>query len=257
MEQADTTAKLDALHKAVARKLEDPRSMYFDPPVVLELFARWAPVRDALRSAYPSLLGDLPVREMPVSSGTTDFELRGYIKRQALEQFQADIQYALDTLAARSSATIPSMKITREGVFFAGQYFDALREVSELVSVAQNALALIDGYVTPDTLAVLSAKQPGVQVQILTRDAPSALKVAAQAFAKQYGPLELRLSSVFHDRFLIIDDAEVYHFGASIKDLGNRGFMFSRVEEPEVIDALRQKYGQEWGRAKVVPMKVK
>jgi len=89
-------------------------------------------------------------------------------------------------------------------------------------------------------------------VQILTRDVAPALNVAAQAFAKQFGAIEVRLSSVFHDRFLLVDDAEIFHFGASIKDVGRRGFMFSRVEEPEVIAALRRKYGQEWVAAKVV-----
>jgi len=252
MEQAETTAKLVALHKAVGRILEDPLARYFDPAVVSEFFERWAPVRDALRLGFQSILDDLPVRAVPVSSGTTDNEGRGYIVRQAMDQLYGDMQYALDALAAIPSVRVPSMKITREGVFFAGQYFDALREVSDLVSSAQKSLNLVDAYVNADTLAILSAKRSSVKVHILTRDVPPALNVAAQAFSKQFGALELRLSSAFHDRFLLIDDAEVYHFGASIKDVGHRGFMFSRVEEPEVIAALRRKYGQEWAAAKVV-----
>ena len=252
MEPVETTAKLSALHKAVGRMLEDPRARYFDPAVVVEFFERWGPIRDALRSGLHSVLGDLPVRAVPASSGTTDHEGRGYIIRQAIEQLYGDMQYALDALAALPSVTVPSMKITREGVFFSGQYFDALREVSELVSGAQKSLSLVDAFVSADTLAILSAKRSGVKVQILTRDVAPPLNVAAQAFAKQFGTLEVRLSSAFHDRFLLVDDAEIYHFGASIKDVGHRGFMFSRVEEPEVIAALRRKYGQEWAAAKVV-----
>jgi hypothetical protein len=231
--------------------LEDPRARYFDPALVLEFFERWAPIRAALRSGFPSVLDDLPVRAVPVSSGTTDYEGRGYIIRQAIEQLYGDMQYALDALAALPSVTIPSMKITREGVFFAGQYFDALRQVSDLVSGALKSLSLVDAYVNADTLAILSAKRPSVKVQILTREVPPALNVAAQAFLKQFGALEVRLSTAFHDRFLLVDDAEVYHFGASIKDVGHRGFMFSRVEEPEVVAALRQKYAQEWVAAKI------
>jgi hypothetical protein len=252
MEQAETTAKLVALHKAVGRILEDPRGRYFDPAVVSEFFERWVPIRDALRLGFQSVLGDLQVRAVPVSSRTTDHEGRGYIIRQAIDQLDSDMQYALDALAALPSVTVPSMKITREGVFFAGQYFDALRELSDLVSGAQKSLSLVDAYVNADTLAILSAKRLGVRVQILTRDVAPALNVAAQAFSKQFGALEVRLSSAFHDRFLLVDDAEIYHFGASIKDVGHRGFMFSRVEEPEVIAALRRKYGQEWAAGKVV-----
>ena len=100
MDQAETTAKLVALHKAVGRLLEDPRDRYFDPAVVSEFFERWSPIRDALRLGFQSVLGDLPVRAMPVSSGTTDHEGRGYIIRQAIDQLHGDMQYALDALAA-------------------------------------------------------------------------------------------------------------------------------------------------------------
>jgi hypothetical protein len=252
MEQTDARAKMIALHKAVGRLLENPRHRYFDPAEAVELFARWAPIRDALRSGWASLLDDLPARQEPPSSGTSDYGGRGYVNREHLERLNADMQYALDALSALPSVTIPSMKITREGVFFAGQYFDALRGVTDLVASAQKTLRLVDGYVSTDTLAVLSGKRAGAQVQILTKDVTPALRVAAQAFVKQYGHLELRESAAFHDRFLLLDDAEVYHFGASIKDLGHRGFMFSRVEEPEAIGALRQKYTQEWLAAKVI-----
>lgn len=252
MVQAQTTAKLTALHKAVGRVLEDPHSRYFDPALILEFFERWAPIRDTLRLECQSVLDDLPVRTMPASSGTTDHEGRGYIVRQPIEQLYGDMQYAIDALTSLPSVTVPSMKITREGVFFAGQYFDALREVSDLVSGALKSLSLVDAYVNADTLAILSARRSGVKVQILTRDVSPALNVAAQAFAKQFGALKVRKSAAFHDRFLLVDDAEIYHFGASIKDVGHRGFMFSRVEEPEVVAALRQKYGQEWAAAKVV-----
>jgi hypothetical protein len=59
-------------------------------------------------------------------------------------------------------------------------------------------------------------------------------------------------SNAFHDRFLIIDDSDYYHFGASLKDAGTRGFMFSRIEEPPVIDMLRRSFEEEWLRAQAV-----
>jgi hypothetical protein len=78
------------------------------------------------------------------------------------------------------------------------------------------------------------------------------LKTAAEAFNRQYGGLETRMSRAFHDRFVFVDETDFYHFGASLKDLGNRGCMFSRIEEQDVIDALQSKWTQEW--AKATPM---
>jgi phosphatidylserine/phosphatidylglycerophosphate/cardiolipin synthase-like enzyme len=252
MEESEVTARLVALHKAVGRRLENIWASSFDPPTVLEYFERWVSVRDALKTEHPELLADLPNREVPESSGTTAFDGRWYIKREQVGQLFDDMQYVLDVLAALPSVAVPSMRVTREGVFFAGQYFDALREVSELISGAQRSIVLVDGYVSVDTLSVLSTNSSGITVRILTKDAPSAFRTAAQAFAKQFGSLEVRLSQAFHDRFLVIDGHDLYHLGASIKDLGHRGFMFSRVEEPEVLTALTDKVKQEWQAAQVV-----
>src|SRR5437773_6562613 len=82
VEQAETTAKLAALYKAVGRLLADERARYFDPALVLEFFERWAQIRDALRSGFRGVLDELPVRSVPRSSGTTDHQGRGYIIRQ-------------------------------------------------------------------------------------------------------------------------------------------------------------------------------
>lgn len=101
-------------------------------------------------------------------------------------------------------------------------------------------------------LNLISAKDNAVEVSILTKKVSAALNIAASAFNKQYGNLSIRTSSAFHDRFVITDDSDFYHFGASIKDLGNRGFMFSLIEEPTVIDALRNQWKQEWAKASVI-----
>ena len=251
MEESEVMAKLTALHKAVTRELEDPLARYFDPPVALEFFTKWIPVRDALRKHRPSLLGDLAIRDMPSSSGTTDFDGRGYITRGFIEQLLADMQYVLDILGALPSVSVPSMKVTREGLFFAGQYFDAFREVNELIAQAKAKIVLVDGYISADTLAILSGKQAAVGVQILTKKVNPLLQVAAQAFQKQHGSLEIRTDQTFHDRFLILDDVDFFHFGASIKDLGHRGFMFSRIEEPEVTKTLIYKFNKVWSSATV------
>jgi len=162
---------------------------------------------------------------------------------------------ALARLKARLSTittvNIPSMKVTREGVFFAGQYFDALQRVREILADAQQSITIIDGYINQDVLNLLTAKSQAVEVNILTKSVPPALSTAASAFNKQYGKLSIRISQTFHDRFVIVDDQNFYHFGASIKDLGHRGFMFSLIEEPEITKLLRERLVQEWARAQV------
>ncbi len=162
-----------------------------------------------------------------------------------LAKLESHLQTAVD---------VPSMTVTKEGVFFAGEYFDALLRLKEILSLAQQSILIIDGYVDEQVLKILSSKNTAVEVQILTKSAAISpgLTTAAGAFNKQYGKLSIRTSDAFHDRFVIVDDQEFYHFGASLKDLGHRGFMFSRIEEPTVIAALRAQWSQEWAGATVV-----
>jgi len=98
---------------------------------------------------------------------------------------------------------------------------------------------------------LLTGKKSTVPVNILTKSVDPALKVAAIAFNKQYGGLAIRMSKAFHDRFVIIDNKDFYHFGASIKDVGKRGFMFSRIEEEHVIKAIQEKLSEEWKQSTV------
>jgi hypothetical protein len=252
MEKHKILAKLKALQSALAEHLKDPRGRYFDPPAVLEYFDRYAHIRDALRSQFPDVFEDLPVRRTPTPSKTTDFNGRGYIERNHLEVLNEDMQYILTVMASIPAVDVPSMKVTREGVFFSGQYFDALRQVADIVASAKMSIVLVDGYIGVETLDVLAGKAGGVNVQILTKNVSSQVKVLAEAFQRQYGHLEIRSAQAFHDRFLIIDDSEFYHFGASIKDLGKRGFMFSRIEEPDVTTGIRSKFQQEWSAATII-----
>ena len=144
-----------------------------------------------------------------------------------------------------------ALDVQREGVYFAGQQFDAMLCVSKILSTAKKNITIIDGYLGQDVLALLSAKSHSVTVTILTKALPQALAPLATAFNQQHRGLSIRSSSAFHDRFVIVDDTDFYHFGASIKDLGKRGFMFSRIEEPEVIETLRKKFKHEWSTASV------
>lgn len=111
MEQYQIIAKLKALYNTISARLENLRARYFDPLTVLEFFERYALLRDALRSQMPMLFGDLPVREIPSPSKTTDFDGRGYITRQQIEFLMQDIKYILDVIAATPTVDVPSMKV--------------------------------------------------------------------------------------------------------------------------------------------------
>jgi hypothetical protein len=142
----------------------------------------------------------------------------------------------------------PAVDVTRQGVFFAGQTFDALSAAARIFATTKKDFVLIDGYVGADTLNLLPT-QPGIGIRILTKPLTPAVKTLCQAFSAQHGSLAVRRSAAFHDRFVVIDNAAVYHFGASVKDLGKKAFMFSLIEEPEIVAAILSKFAAEWAAA--------
>jgi hypothetical protein len=144
----------------------------------------------------------------------------------------------------------PPVDVTREGVFFAGQTFDAMSAAARIFTTAKKHLTLVDGYIGADALNILPTS--GIVLNILTK-APlmPQVRTLCQAFKAQHSTLTVKASSAFHDRFLLIDSAIVYHFGASIKDLGKKTFMFSLIEEPDVVATIQAKITAEWSTATI------
>ena len=251
--RVDVATKLQALRKNVDEWLNAyhfGRARFFDPKNVLDLFSRYEALNSLLRSTYSSYFEDLPNREVK-PRGTTDFEGRGYVTRERLEILLMDIDYCLNILSGMTTASISEMKVTREGFFFSGQCFDAIQLVADILSNAKQNIVIIDNYVDEKVLSLLTTKNSNVDVNILTMDISPSFKAKAIEFKKQYGRLYIRISKEFHDRFIMIDAHDFYHFGASIKNLGNKGFMFSRIEEPEIVKSLSTRFSQEWAKAKV------
>jgi hypothetical protein len=143
----------------------------------------------------------------------------------------------------------PPVDVTRQGVFFAGQTFDALSVAAQIFASAKTSFVLIDGYLGADTLNLLPTHPRGIAIRILTKPLFPAVKTLCRAFKAQHGSLAVKSSPAFHDRFVVIDNSAVYHFGASVKDLGKRAFMFSLIEEPEIVAAIQAKFATEWGAA--------
>ena len=128
--------------------------------------------------------------------------------------------------------------IPTQGIFFDGQVFDAYALCSRIIRSANKRIVLIDNYIDESTLVHLSKKREGVKVLLLTKTMNKQLNLDLQKANEQYGGFELKSFHKSHDRFLIIDDHEVYHLGASLKDLGKRWFAFSKLDKSSVDGLL-------------------
>ncbi|WP_114752199.1 ORF6N domain-containing protein [Pleomorphovibrio marinus] len=117
-----------------------------------------------------------------------------------------------------------------QGIFFEGQLFDALVFASGLVKKAKQSIVLLDNYVDETTLLLLSKRKKGVSCTVHTR-INVVLQKDLEKHNKQYEPIKLVENKGSHDRFLILDNQELYHIGASLKDLGNKCFAFSRMDD--------------------------
>lgn len=123
-----------------------------------------------------------------------------------------------------------------EGIFFAGQIFDAYKFVCDLVKSARKSIALFDNYIDESVLTLFGKRGKSVSVVIYTDKITPQLELDIKRFNAQYSPVKVKLYTKAHDRFLIID-GEIYHIGASLKDLGKKLFAFSKISAipPEII----------------------
>lgn len=125
--------------------------------------------------------------------------------------------------------TLAKYKLPTEGVFCNGQIFDAYAFVTNLIKSANKSLVLIDNYIDESVLLMLSKRNVGVRADIYTFPISQTFKLDLQKHNTQYPPINIHKHTTSHDRFLIIDNTEVYHIGASLKDLGKKLFAFSKL----------------------------
>jgi len=118
----------------------------------------------------------------------------------------------------------------KQGIFFDGQIFDAYNFVANIIRTAQKSILIIDNYVDDTVLTHLTKRNDGVKVIIFTKAISKQLALDVKKFNSQYPPVEIKEFRNSHDRFMIIDDRTVYHFGASLKDLGKKWFAFSKMD---------------------------
>jgi hypothetical protein len=136
-----------------------------------------------------------------------------------------------DTSLDRIFRVIESNSIMPErGIFFEGQIFDSYKFISDLIRSAKTSIILIDNYIDESVLAIFSKKKDKVKVTLYTKEISKQLEADKDKFNKQYGNLEIKEFNLSHDRFLIIDN-QMYHVGASLKDLGKKWFAFSKFDK--------------------------
>jgi hypothetical protein len=132
--------------------------------------------------------------------------------------------------------------IPQKGIFFEGQIFDAYMFISNIIRSAKNSIILFDNYIDDSILTQLDKRDKTVSAVIYTQQVDKKLQLDILKHNSQYPPIEIKVIKTIHDRFLMIDEIEVYHIGASLKDAGKKWFAFSKLTDfaPEILNRLRQ-----------------
>ena len=160
-----------------------------------------------------------------------DYLLKGYSINRRLSELEQTVSEHSKKIDFFVRTSLPPV----EGIFFDGQIFDAYKFASDLIKSARQSLVLIDNYVDESVLLMLSKRQPGVTATIYTQRITSQLRLDLDRHNDQYPPVDVWTCKFSHDRFLIVDETDVYHIGASLKDLGKKMFAFSKLDIPATV----------------------
>ncbi len=128
----------------------------------------------------------------------------------------------------------------KQKIFFKGQIYDAYELIIDIIKTAQSKIVIIDNYIDDTILKMLQKKNKNVQAIILTSQNCNLTKLDIKKFNEQYGVLKIARTDKFHDRFIIIDNKELYHCGASLKDLGKKCFGINKIEGMEFIENINK-----------------
>jgi hypothetical protein len=175
-----------------------------------------------------------------------DYLLKGYAINNRMNRLEDNLEN-LKSKVDQIDLQINTHLIPTQGVFFDGQVFDAYELASKIIRSAKKSIVLIDNYIDENTLTHLAKKSKGVKVLLLTKTpsigsgkAVKQLTLDVQKVNEQYGNFEVKAFALSHDRFLIIDGKEVYHLGASLKDLGKKWFAFSKMDKSSVDSIMNE-----------------
>lgn len=167
-----------------------------------------------------------------------DYLLKGFAINQRMSRIENNVENLAEKVNA-ISLQIQSGGIPNQGVFFDGQVFDAYELASKIIRSAKKTIVLIDNYIDESTLTHLAKKNKMVKVLLLSKTINKQLALDVKKANEQYGDFEIQEFNKSHDRFLIIDGSEVFHLGASLKDLGKKWFAFSQLNKNSVENILK------------------
>ncbi|MGJ0748371.1 virulence RhuM family protein [Bacteroides thetaiotaomicron] len=207
---------------------------FFSLDVIISVGYRVKSVRGTqFRQWANKILKEYLLKGYSINQRLNDMEYRMNNKFFQIEKTIAEHDAKIDFFVRTSLPPV-------EGIFFDGQIFDAYKFATDLIKSAKCSLVLIDNYVDESVLLMLSKRNSGVSATIYTHKINAQLQLDLNKQNDQYPPIEARTYKSSHDRFLIIDNTEVYHIGASLKDLGKKMFAFSKLELPAhtIIDVL-------------------
>ena len=160
-----------------------------------------------------------------------DYLLKGYSINKRLSELERTVAQHTEKIDFFVRTALPPV----EGVFYNGQIFDAYMLATDLVKSARRSIVLIDNYVDETVLLMLSKRSVGVSATIYTQRITQQLQLDLDRHNSQYPPIDIRTYRDSHDRFLIVDETDVYHIGASLKDLGKKMFAFSKLDIPAAV----------------------
>ena len=207
---------------------------FFSLDVIISVGYRVKSVRGTqFRQWANKILKEYLLKGYSINQRLNDMEYRMNNKFFQIEKTIAEHDAKIDFFVRTSLPPV-------EGIFFDGQIFDAYKFATDLIKSAKCSLILIDNYVDESVLLMLSKRNIGVSATIYTQRITQQLQLDLDRHNSQYLPIDIRTYRDSHDRFLIIDNTEVYHIGASLKDLGKKMFAFSKLELPAhtIIDVL-------------------
>jgi len=126
----------------------------------------------------------------------------------------------------------------KQKIFFEGQIYDAYSLIIDIIKKANKKILIIDNYIDDSVLKMLTKKNKNVEVVILTSNKSNIQKIDIQKFNKEYPILKVAETNKFHDRFIVLDNKEMYHLGASIKDLGKKCFGINKIEDLDIVEKV-------------------
>lgn len=171
-------------------------------------------------------------------------EMRKYLSlnRHVYERF-TNVEYKLSEHDKEIDRILNQMVKNdnkKQSLFFEGQIWDSYELIIDIIKIAQYKIIIIDNYIDDTILKMLQKKNKNVEVVILTSPNSSITKLDIKKFNEQYPFLKLGITNKFHDRFIIIDDRELYHCGASLKDLGKKCFAISKIEDNTILMKINE-----------------